>query len=243
MSGILRREGEGGIVGEAGGNEAPAFMDDGDGERDGGSGNMYACTSAGTSTSDDVLSFDSDEGGGRLAGSDVGTGGRASTGGGETGSTFAGPCAAAVRVDRSATKDSDTGETPPPNLKEFIRSRSTLWFLDTHSFLMRSAAEGFASSGCFSGSSKDETTGMNWSCSISCVLRSLLGSGGRRPRSRKAASRWSFRKTFETAGGGGIIWREGEVEVERGLNFVVSMRIMVRDLERGRWSVACLVMA
>jgi len=42
-----------------------------------------------------------------------------------------------------------------------------------------------------------------------------------------------------------MILREGEVETERwrGLSFVVSMRIIVRDFERGRWMVACLVMA
>ena len=141
-------------------------------------------------------------------------------------------------------KDSETGETPPPNLKEFIRARSPLVFLETHSFLMRSAAEGFTTSG-LSGSSNDVTTGMNWSCSISWVLRSLLGRGGSRPRSRKAASRCSFPKALAMGGGGRMILREGEVETERwrGLSFVVSMRIIVRDFERGRWMVACLVMA
>lgn len=40
-----------------------------------------------------------------------------------------------------------------------------------------------------------------------------------------------------------MILRVGEVETERwrGLSFVVSMRIIVRDFERGRWMVACLV--
>lgn len=38
------------------------------------------------------------------------------------------------------------------------------------------------------------------------------------------------------------MWREGDVEVERwrGLSFVVNIRIIVRDFERGRWIVACL---
>jgi hypothetical protein len=76
-------------VGEAGGgNEKPPFVDDGDGDRDGGSGNMYA--SAETSTRNGV----GEVGWGGGAGSEVGTGGKASTGGGEVGSAFAGTSAA-----------------------------------------------------------------------------------------------------------------------------------------------------
>ncbi|KAF8968075.1 hypothetical protein BDZ97DRAFT_1800712 [Flammula alnicola] len=127
--------------------------------------------------------------------------------------------------------------------------RSTVWFLASHSFLIRSAAEGrwvalvvefrdgssdgsgFSSEGC--------TMGMRRSCSCSCALRSLWGSGGRRPRSRRAASRCSLEYALATVG-----IRTGAcdmgVDAERGVNLVEIMRMMVRVLERGRCSVACL---
>lgn len=82
---MLRSEGEAGIV-EAGGNEKASFIDDGDGDRDGGSGNMYGSISVGTSTRNGRGSLESGEG-------EVGSGGKASTGGGETGSAFVGSSA------------------------------------------------------------------------------------------------------------------------------------------------------
>ncbi|KAF8181264.1 hypothetical protein BJ912DRAFT_979890, partial [Pholiota molesta] len=107
-------------------------------------------------------------------------------------------------------------------------------FLASHSLLIRSAAD-TASSSPSGLCARPLTMGMCLSCSISWVLRSRAGSGGSRPRSRSAAVRASAEKAF-----GGEVGRAGPrrgwaVEgLERGVNLVVSMRMMVRDLELAR---------
>ena len=99
---------------------------------------------------------------------------------------------------------------------------------------MRSAAEGESASVELRWSwSFGRTIGIALSSSFSWVLKSLFCLGGRRPRSRKAASRFSFVNAFGPDGRGerrGTPWVEVYV---RGLNFVVSLRIIVRGLDHG----------
>lgn len=108
-------------------------------------------------------------------------------------------------------------------------------FLASHSRLMRSAAEGLSSSEELDWSSFGRIIGIALSCSFSWALKSL---GGRRPRSRKAASRHSLVNAFGPAGVRGTV---GDEVCIRGVNFVVSLRMMVRGLAHEWCSVACLM--
>lgn len=78
-------------------------------------------------------------------------------------------------------------------------------------------------------SSFERTIGIAVSCSFSWALKSL---GGRRPRSRKAASRFSLVNAFGPEG------RLGDEMYVRGLNFVVSLQKIVRGLDHR----TCLMM-
>lgn len=108
---------------------------------------------------------------------------------------------------------------------------------------MRSAAERVLTSVGLCGSPVGRTIGITLSCSFSWALKSLFGSrGGRRPRSRKAASRFSLLNAF---GPDGMVDRrapKGDEVGKRGLNFVVSIRIIVRGFDHGWCGVACLIM-
>lgn len=113
----------------------------------------------------------------------------------------------------------------------------------SHSRLIRSAAEGESGSVELRWSLFGRTIGIALSCSFSWTLRSLFRlRGGRRPRSRKAASRLSLLNAFGPEGRGD---RRGTTDDEvymRGLNFVVSLRIIVRGLDHGLCRAPCLVM-
>lgn len=122
----------------------------------------------------------------------------------------------------------DRAGDDPPNLNASIRARSGATierFLASHCCLIRSAAVSHVPSSA--SSDVGVTTGIRWSCSISCALRSLLGlRGGSRPRSRRAASRLSLLKADAMAGGG--------AGGERARSLVVIRRMRPRLFERGR---------
>lgn len=135
----------------------------------------------------------------------------------------------------------------PPNLNVFNRSLCAFSSLDcpvfvfpgpcldSHSLLMRSAAEGSLTA-AVDGVAVRVTMGIFWSCSNSCRLWSLLSlRGGRSPRARNAASRASF-AVAETVGSGTRVLLSGDGDGERVRNLVASIRIIVRDLDCGCWS-------
>ena len=113
----------------------------------------------------------------------------------------------------------------------------------SHSLLIRSAAEGESSSVELRWSSFGRTIGIALSCSFSWVLKSLFRlRGGRRPRSRKAASRFSLVNAFGPEGRGDRRGTTGDEVNVRGLNFVVSLRIIVRGLDHELCRDFCLMM-
>lgn len=136
--------------------------------------------------------------------------------------------------------DDDGGGTSingkPPNLKVLNRCRWSTsdvkdLFIDSHCFLIKSAADGSLS---LDEDSSDggRTTGMCRSCSCSCWLRSLLGlSGGKSPRSRKAASRALFAAADKVGVGMAGLGMGGAGEEERDRNLDVIMLMI--DFERG----------
>jgi hypothetical protein len=109
---------------------------------------------------------------------------------------------------------------------------------------MRSAAEGESASVELGlSSSFGRTTGIALSSSFSWALRSLFRlRGGRRPRSRKAASRFSLLNAFGPEGRGDRRGMTCDEVYVRGFNFVVSLRIIVRDLDHGSRRAFCLEM-
>lgn len=89
-------------------------------------------------------------------------------------------------------------------------------------------------------SSFGRTIGIALSCSFSWALKSLFGlRGGRRPRSRRAASRFSLVNAFGPEGRGERRGTKGDEVDVRGLNFVVSLLIIVRGLDHRSF---CLMM-
>lgn len=145
--------------------------------------------------------------------------------------------------------DSDGGEASTGGLswKLFIRcscADSAERFLASHCFLMRSAAERVSASVGICGSSVGMIIGIALSCSFSWALKSLFGMrGGRRPRSRKAASRLSLLNALGQEGMVGRRETTGDETGKRALNFLVSIRITFRDLDRGSCKAACFKLA
>ena len=112
----------------------------------------------------------------------------------------------------------------------------------SHSLLIRSAAEGESASVELRWSSFGRTIGIALSRSFSWALKSLFRlRGGRRPRSRKAASRFSLLNAFGLAGRADGRGSTGDEVCIRGLNFVVSLRIMMRGLDHGWCGAPCLM--